>query len=149
MYTNLIGIKSKRVKNTVERGAVKKFAEAIGDNHPIFIDEQFGSNSRFGRNIAPPTFPQVFDYGTIDGFTLTIEGLIHGEQSYSYERPLFIGEEIFCYTKIIDYYEKTGSGGRLGFLLLASNGEDEEENTIFTSKGLIIITEEVRRMIEA
>ncbi|MBM6617921.1 MaoC family dehydratase N-terminal domain-containing protein [Bacillus suaedaesalsae] len=149
MFTSLIGVKSKRVKNTVERGAVKKFADAIGDNHPIYVDEQFGAESRYGQNIAPPTFPRVFDYGTIDGFQLTIDGLIHGEQTFHYERPLLIGEDIYCYSEILDYYDKTGSQGRLGFLLLASNGEDEQGKTLFSSKGLIIITEEVRRLTQA
>ena len=38
MFTELIGKRSIPVKNVVERGAVRKFAEAIGDTAPIYVD---------------------------------------------------------------------------------------------------------------
>ena len=111
MYTHLIGQKSNKVKNTVERGLVRRFAEAIGDPHPIYMDEETGKQSRYGANIAPPTFPRVFDYGTIEQLDLPKKGLIHGEQNYHYARPLLVGEEVYCWTEIKDYYEKAGSNG--------------------------------------
>src|SRR4051812_21214325 len=102
MFKESIGKRSKPVKNLVERGAVKKFAEAIGDLHPIFIDEEVGKKSRHDKNIAPPTFPRVFDYGVIEGLNLPAKGLIHGEQIYHYNRPLLVGEEVICYTEVKD-----------------------------------------------
>lgn len=84
----------------MERGAVKKFAEAIGDIHPIYFEEETGRNSRFRNNIAPPTFPRTFDYGVIEGLNLPNKGLIHGEQTFHYERPLLVGEEIVCYSEV-------------------------------------------------
>ncbi|WP_174734880.1 MaoC family dehydratase N-terminal domain-containing protein [Mesobacillus harenae] len=145
MFTEQIGKRSEKVKNTVERGAVKKFAESIGDMHPIYLDEETGAKSRYGRNIAPPTFPRVFDYGVIDELKLPNKGLIHGEQLYHYERPLLVGEELLCYSEVEDYYERTGSSGKMGILVLSSNGEDLNGNTIFTSRQVVIITEAVRK----
>lgn len=147
MFSQLIGKCSSKVLNTVERGAVKKFAHAIGDPHPIYLDIETGKKSRYGRNIAPPTFPWIFDYGTIDGLHLP-DKLIHGEQSYHYERPLFIGEELYCYMEVNDYYEKQGKNGLMGFLVLSSYGEDLSGNSIFSSKQVIIITEAVRKELE-
>jgi acyl dehydratase len=147
MFKQFIGKRSNKVRNIVERGAVKKFAEAIGDPHPIFIDEETGKLSRYKNNIAPPTFPRVFDYGVIEGLNLPNKGLIHGEQSYHYERPLIVGEEIVCYSEVKDYYEKTGKNGKMGFLVLTSSGEDMYGNTIFTSKQVVIITEAVRKVL--
>ncbi|MEH7382170.1 MaoC family dehydratase N-terminal domain-containing protein [Bacillus sp. JJ1533] len=145
MYKEFIGKQSARVKNVVERGAVKQFAEAIGDPHPIFIDEEFGNTSRYKTNIAPPTFPRVFEFGRIDGFVLPEKGLIHGEQVYKYERPLFVGEEIYCYSKVENYVEKKGSTGSMGFLTIRENGEDANGEQIFSSKLVVIITESVRK----
>ncbi|WP_099156874.1 MaoC family dehydratase N-terminal domain-containing protein [Virgibacillus ndiopensis] len=145
MFNEVIGKRSDKVKNIVERGMVKKFAESIGDSHPIFIDEVFGKESRYGQNIAPPTFPRVFEYGTIDELYLPNKGLIHGEQTYHYERPLLVGEEIYCYMEVADYYEKNGGNGLMGFIILKRYGEDSEENTIFTEKQVVIITETVRK----
>jgi acyl dehydratase len=145
MFAEHIGKCSNKVKNVVERGAVKKFAEAIGDPHPIYWDEETGKKSRYQRNIAPPTFPRVFDYGVIEGLKLPSKGLIHGEQRFHYERPLFVGEELYCYAKVEDYYEKQSSMGELGFLVITNYGEDPSGNVIFTSTSTIIITEAVRK----
>ncbi|WP_088072276.1 MaoC family dehydratase N-terminal domain-containing protein [Gottfriedia luciferensis] len=147
MFKAFIGKRSNSVKNVVERGAVKKFAEAIGDCHPIFVDEEFGKETRYKQNIAPTTFPRVFDYGKIENFHLPNVGLIHGEQIFEYKRPLFVGETIYCYTEIKDYYEKKGGHGFMGFLVLSDNGEDQGGNLVFTAKSIVIITEEVRKVL--
>ncbi|WP_028781824.1 MaoC family dehydratase N-terminal domain-containing protein [Thalassobacillus devorans] len=145
MLAHVIGKKSKPVKNVVERGAVKKFAESIGDLHPIFTCEETGKQSMYNNNIAPPTFPRVFDYGTIEELELPAKGLIHGEETFHYERPLIVGEEINCYAEVKDYYERKGKSGEMGFLLLKRYGEDLEGNLIFTEEQVVIITEAVRK----
>ena len=147
MFKDCIEKRSKPVKNSVERGAVKKFAEAIGDLHPIFIDEEIGKQSRYGTNIAPPTFPRVFDYGVIEGLNLPSKGLIHGEQIYHYKRPLLVGEEITCYSEVRDYYEKSGKQGDLGFLALKNYGTDAKGEIVFTADQLVIINDTVRKSV--
>jgi len=142
-----IGKQSDKVKNVVERGAVKKFAEAIGDLHPIFFDEDTGRLSRYKNNIAPPTFPRVFDYGAIEGLNLPNKGLIHGEQTFHYVRPLLVGEEVYCYSIVKKYFEKKGNFGQMGFLVLESFGEDSKGTTIFSSTSTIVISEAVRKVL--
>ncbi|WP_423802066.1 MaoC family dehydratase N-terminal domain-containing protein [Neobacillus sp. SAB-20_R2A] len=147
MFKDQIGKRSNKVKNAVERGAVKKFAEAIGDLHPIYFDEDAGRLSRYQKNIAPPTFPRVFDYGVIEDLYLPNKGLIHGEQSFHYERPLYVGEEIYCYSQVKNYFEKKGNFGEMGFLVMENCGEDSEGNVIFTSSSTVVISEAVRKVL--
>ncbi|WP_010281844.1 MaoC family dehydratase N-terminal domain-containing protein [Bacillus timonensis] len=147
MYKDFIGKQSAKIKNIIEWGAVKKFAEAIGDAHPIFIDEEFGKNSIYKTNIAPPTFPRVLEFGEIQGLVLPEKGLIHGEQVFKYKRPLLVGEEIYCYSKVENCVEKKGATGSMCFLTISENGEDVNGELIFTSKLVVIITEAVRRGI--
>jgi acyl dehydratase len=135
------------VKNVVERGAVKKFAEAIGDLHPIYFDEETGRKSRYQNNIAPPTFPRTFDYGEIEGLNLPNKGLIHGEQTFHYERPLVVGEVILCYSEVKKYFEKKGNFGEMGFLIVENVGEDLAGNTIFSSTSTVVISEAVRKVL--
>ncbi len=145
MLKVFIGKQSVKVKNVIERGAVKKFAVAIGDAHPIFIDEEYGKASRYKTNIAPPTFPRVLEFGNIEGLVLPEKGLIHGEQIFNYERPIRVGEVIYCYSKVENYVEKKGSTGSMGFLTISENGEDVKGELIFSSKIIVIITEAVRK----
>ncbi|MDF2790848.1 MAG: hypothetical protein K0S80_3949, partial [Neobacillus sp.] len=143
MFNETVGKRSNKVKNVVERGAVKKFAEAIGDLHPIYFDEEAGTNSRYQNNIAPPTFPRTFDYGVIVGLNLPNKGLIHGEQTFHYKRPLVVGEELLCYSEVKKYFEKKGNFGDMGFLVLESFGEDLAGNVIFSSTSTVVISEAV------
>ena len=147
MYNEFIGVTSDKVKNVVERELVRRFAESIGDLHPIYVDEETGRKSRYRNNIAPVTFPRIFKSGTIKGIKLPKKGLIHGEQSYHYERPLIVGEEVYCYSKIEDYYEKEGSSGKMGFLKMKRYGEDTNGKLIFTEESITIINEVVRRSL--
>ncbi|MEH7073181.1 MaoC family dehydratase N-terminal domain-containing protein [Neobacillus drentensis] len=147
MFKEQIGKQSNKVKNAVERGAVKKFAEAIGDLHPIYFDEETGRNSRYQANITPPTFPRTFDYGTIEGLNLPNKGLIHGGQTFHYERPLRVGEDILCYTKVKNYFEKKGNFGEMGFLVIENYGEDESGALIFSSTSTVVISEAVRKVL--
>ncbi|WP_066253642.1 MaoC family dehydratase N-terminal domain-containing protein [Neobacillus drentensis] len=147
MFKDRIGKQSNKVKNVVERGAVKKFAEAIGDLDPIYFDEETGENSRYKANLAPPTFPRTFDYGDIEGLNLPNKGLIHGEQTFHYERPLRVGEEVFCFAKVKNYFEKKGNFGEMGFLVIENYGEDVSGALIFSSTSTVVISEAVRKVL--
>lgn len=145
MLKESIGKRSDKVKNTIERGAVRKFAQAIGDPAPIFIDEQTGAASRYKQNIAPPTFPVTFDAGAIEGLDLPSKGLIHGEQIYHYTRPLVVGEDVYCWIEVKDYYEKSGNFGDMGFLVVVKNGESADGELLFTEERIVIINEAARK----
>jgi acyl dehydratase len=147
LFNDQVGKRSNKVKNVVERGAVKKFAEAIGDLHPIYFDEEAGRNSRYQNNVAPHTFPRTFDYGVIEGLNLPNKGLIHGEQTFHYKRPLVVGEELLCYSEVKKYFEKKGNFGEMGFLVLESFGEDLAGNVIFSSTSTVVISETVRKVL--
>ncbi len=79
LYDRFVGQRSETVKNLVEAGAVRKFAEAIADPNPLYVDETAAKRNRYGRLLAPPTFPRTFDYGHIEGLKLPAAGMIHGE----------------------------------------------------------------------
>jgi acyl dehydratase len=149
LYKEFVGLRSEPVKNLVERGPVRRFAEAIADPSPLYTDERMAAQSRYGRLLAPPTFPRTFDYGRIEGLELPSAGLIHGEFSISYERPLLVGDEILCSMQLKDSYDKRGRRGLLGFLVIERTGEDSDGERIFTTNDIVVVTEAVRRGIGA
>jgi acyl dehydratase len=147
LYEEFVGRSSEPVRNVVEREAVRLFAEAIADPSPLYRDEGAAKGSRYGRIIAPPTFPRTFDYGKVGGLELPSAGLIHGEFRVSYERPLLVGDELLCRLTLKDSYDKEGRRGLLGFLLFERTGEDPEGNLVFTTNDTVVVTEAVRRGI--
>lgn len=120
---------------------MRRFAEAIGDLNPLYVDETEASESRWGRRIAPPTFPRVFDFGTVDGVQMPSTGVIHGEQEYHYQRPLFVGEDLQCYTELTDVYEKKGKKGTMTFVVFRRVAEDGDGVEVVWSREVYILTE--------
>jgi len=147
-FGQFVGQRSEAVSNVVEKDDVCKFAEAIGDPNPLYVDEEAARASRYGRLLAPPTFPRTFEYGEVEGVGAPGQGLIHGEHRIRYERPLFVGEEVLCYAEVKDYYEKQGREGTLGFLISERVGESPEGEHIFSMLDTAILTPAMREGIE-
>jgi len=145
MWQELVGRRASPVRNPIERGAVRKFAEAIGDDNPLYYDEEEARQSRYGRLIAPPTFPITFDYGTIEGLALPAAGLIHGSQVFEYSRPIYVGEEFNCYGLLEKTFDKSGSMGAMTFLVFARIGEDDRGEEVFKMSATLIVSEAVKR----
>ena len=144
LYGEFVGISSEPVRNVVERDAVRLFAEAIADPSPLYRDGERAKRSRYGRLLAPPTFPRTFDYGRGEGLELPPAGLIHGEFRISYERPLLVSDKVLCRLRLKDSYDKEGRRGLLGFLLFERTGEDPDGNLVFTTNDTVVVTEAVR-----
>ncbi len=147
-FERFVGLASEPVENVVERGAVRKFAEAIGDMNPVYVDGEAAKKSVHGRPIAPPTFPRAFDYGSVAGVEAPDNGLIHGDHRIIYERPLFVGETVFCRVEVSEYFEKESRGGTLGFLVAERFGETPEGERIFAMRDTVILTPEMRAAME-
>ena len=112
----------------------------------MYVDEAAAKKSRYGRLLVPPTFPRTFDYGQIEGLELPAAGVLHGEFRISYERQLFVGEEVLCRMQLENSYDKQG---RRGLLVFGRIGEGPDGERIFTMNDVVVVTEAVRRVIEA
>jgi acyl dehydratase len=145
MWRSLIGARSKPKVNWIERGAVRRFAEAIGDPQPIYCDEDAASLSRYGGLIAPPTFAITLDYGEIEGLTLPSAGLLHGEQRIEARRPLRVGDRIIGESVLEDCYEKRGGRGLLTFVVVGQTGMAENGDLVVSLRRVLIVTEAAMR----
>jgi acyl dehydratase len=108
----------------VERGAIRRFAEAIGDPNPLFNDEQRARETRFGGIIAPPTFcrsmgspiPDVRVPALGDSF----RGL-DGGSDWEYFKPIHVGDRITVQTKLVDLKESEGRLGPMIFITMETS----------------------------
>ena len=125
---DLIGRESEVVLFEVERGAIRKFAEAVQDQTPQSLR----------GDIAPPTFPTTFRM-TIPGLAFDLARVLHGAQEYRYERPLRSGDRVRCRLRVADVYQRTGRLGEMTFLILAMDGTDESGSPIFTGTSTAIL----------
>ena len=83
----------------VGREHIRRFAEAIGDLHPAYLDAEAARALGHPDVIAPPTFLTVlnFRYATEGPIADPALGLdysmvVHGEQSFELHRPVRAGD---------------------------------------------------------
>lgn len=132
---NYEGWESETHTYEVEKGAVLKFIDAIGDDNPLYSNE-----STFRGLIAPPTFPITFNR---PGQRPTFEGVVgarlHGEQEFSYNRPLKVGETVNVKTSVTSVEEKQGRGATLTIIRLETVGTSLNEEPIYIAKQTAMI----------
>jgi N-terminal half of MaoC dehydratase len=125
---DLIGRESEVIVFEVERGAIRKFAEAVQDQTPECLR----------GDVAPPTFPTTFRM-TIPGLTYDLARVLHGAQEYRYERPLRAGDRVRCRVRVADIYQRKGRLGEMTFLILTMEGRDESGTSVFTGTTTAIL----------
>ena len=100
LNTDLIGKTYDEIDFVIERDAVNRFVDAIGERDPIYRDPEAAKAAGYAEQVAPPTFITVIQIQTSGQVVLDQElGLdysrvVHGEQAYRYERPLFVGDHL-------------------------------------------------------
>lgn len=130
---------------TVEAEHVAAFARALGDANPLYLDPRAARAGAFGTIVAPPTYPIAFMTQAMAGgmetfleLGLDFMTLVHGEQEFEYSRPIRAGERLTLTGRIADIYEKTGSSGRLDFVVLETEATDAEGKPVFFSRNTLI-----------
>jgi len=138
---NAIGRSSPPTLNEVEKGAIRRFAEALGDYNPIYYDEEYARALGYPTIVAPPTFPASFhsaaDLRELLG--VGIKSLLHAEQAFEYERPILAGDRIYVSTRVADVLERQGPAGKMDVALIQDEGRDEEGNLVFKARRTLVV----------
>ena len=130
---------------TVERGKIKEFARAIGDDDPLYLDDRVGAASAWGDIIAPPTFSITFRDEAADTAAFLkelgtdISRILHGEQEFEIFRPLQPGQSYLCRAKIVDIYEKSGRSGPMAFVVRETTIADGSNEIVATMRGVTVV----------
>ena len=119
----LIGVEDEPEVNEVEKGDIKRFAQAIGDSNPLWQDEEYARKSRYGKIVAPPTFLNIYGaYKHTDNYVRIgqFKRIVLGSNEFEFYKPIMAGDVITSVPKLSDIQEKqTKSGGTI--LLLISD----------------------------
>jgi acyl dehydratase len=82
----------------VSRVKIAEFADAIGDPNPVYRDTEAAKAAGYPDVVAPPTFAIVVSSAagrrilTDPGLGLNYAMVVHGEQGFSYSRPIVAGD---------------------------------------------------------
>jgi acyl dehydratase len=143
----LIGKTDAPVVFEVERGAIKKYADAVDDRNPLYWDEEYACNSRYGSLIAPPGFfgwpvtwtgAGPFDIKDSVG-NLALEAMskaglpfiLDGGAEFEFFLPVRAGDILINSSKLLDINERESKGTRMFFCIM--------ENTFTNQNGAIAL----------
>lgn len=138
---SFIGRKGGRSRVVIERGAVANFAKAIKDPNPVYLDPRAAEAAGLDGIAVPPTFLMaIASWGQFPELQPEDTGgpnplgdvvkeyhqqgglLLHGEQAFTYERPLKVGDVLDTETEVIDTYTK----GSMTFTVVETRYTDAE-----------------------
>ena len=131
--TQLMGKTGETVIMEVEKGAIKKFADAVGDRNPLYWDEEYARNSRYGSIVAPPGFlgwPLKWE-SAMPFFSELRQGLIDTVAGAGYSRILDGGIEF-------DFFQPVRSGDILASVPQVASIQERETKS---GKMILSITE--------
>lgn len=135
------GARSASATHEIEKGAIRRFAEAIGDKNPLCYDETYARSRGFRSLVAPPTFAFTLRPGSDVRAALALDwrNVLHGEQHFHYARPIVAGDLVTVHAEIVDLYSKSGRSGAMDFVVTDTTGSADDGALIYRARTVTVI----------
>jgi acyl dehydratase len=137
-----VGRESKPALNEVERGAIRRFAEALGETNPIYLDDAAARAAGYRGLVAPPTFALSLRAGSDlrDGLLVSPgTHLLQAEQSFEYARPIVAGDRLSVRSKVVEISQRATPTGPADVVVLEDEGRDESGELVYRSRSLWVV----------
>jgi acyl dehydratase len=101
------------------REKIREFANAIGDPDPAYRDPEAARTLGHPDVVAPPTFAVIVAFRGLDTIIgdadlgLDYSRVVHGDQRFSYQRPLRAGDRVTA-TAVVETVRSVGGNDILG-----------------------------------
>ena len=119
MREQAIHTESEPLTVEVEKGAIIKFAQAIGDENLLWNNDAAARGTRYGGLIAPPTFLRSWQLERPElPFELPFTRLLDGGSDWEYFQPVRPGDQITAVSRLTDLQERTG---RMGLMIIMTS----------------------------
>ena len=113
-----LGVESEPAVHEVERGSIRRFADAVGDPNPLYRDPDAARDAGYGGVIAPPTYLRaLMPDPALPPYPRPYAEVLDGGSAWRYFRPVQAGQRISVTWKLADAKEREG---RLGPMVIAT-----------------------------
>jgi N-terminal half of MaoC dehydratase len=126
----------------IERSRLQFFAKATGETRAEYLDLAAARSAGYVDLPAPPTFLMAaeLDSGASDRLLrdlgIPLSKLLHGEQSFTYHKPICAGDTITVSSKISDIYDK--KNGALEFVVKDSRAVNQRDELVAELRAIIV-----------
>ena len=132
----------------VEKGAIRRFADAVDDPNPLYWDEEYARNSRYGSIITPPGFfgwpiKEGGAMKTLDTFggPLARAGfprILDAGIEYEFFIPVRAGDILTAYTRVADITERAGRTGNMLIVTQESTYLNQNGDIVAKARSMLI-----------
>jgi acyl dehydratase len=138
----LIGTTTPPGINEVEKGAIRRYAEAVGDPNPLYSDVEYARHSKYKEIICPPGFfgwPAKVSVGAMEImapifeilFSAGLFRILDGGIDYDFFLPIRAGDTLIWYARFADAKERTSkSGERMVFITMELTFINQNGDTV-------------------
>jgi 3-hydroxybutyryl-CoA dehydratase len=127
---------SAKFTKTITEEDVMKFAEVSGDYNPLHTDPEFAKTQMFGEQVAHG----VISVGLISavlGMELFGPGILYGEQSVRFVKPVYFGDELTAVATVKEKYTK--KDGKLKFIRCTTQVLNQEEELVTDGEAVVMV----------
>ena len=108
----------------VERGSAQRYAVAVGDLNPLYLDDALARAAGFDAIVAPPGFFGWPVRQPSPSFSILVDDLrvaladagfpntLDGGGEFDFRIPIQAGQQLLCTRTLTDMRERNGSDGR-------------------------------------
>ena len=124
----------------VSRVKIREFAEAVGDRHPAYRDPAAAAKLGHPDVVSPPTFPIVISMPAADqvvrdpALGLDWSRVVHGDQKFTYRRPMRAGDRIVAVVKVESIKSLAGND----LITLITELQTEDGELVCTAHALLV-----------
>lgn len=126
----------------VEKGKIREFVQAIGDNNPVFLSKEEAIKEGYQDIPAPATFITVLmNWTGIIKPVLTSLGagpVVHGEEEYEYFNQIYAGDVLSGITKVASVQEKAGKSGIMNLITVETLFTNQNNEKVVKVRSLLI-----------
>ena len=151
----VVGLPTGKATITIERGPITQFATSVTDTNPIYRNKDAAKAAGFDDIPVPPTyffsgatfwgaFPeaQPADANPERNPTMEIIGklmskggiVLHGEEEFTYHKPVVVGDTIKSEGKVVDLYEKPAGDKTMTFLVTENEYRNQDGELVLTAR---------------
>jgi acyl dehydratase len=124
----------------VDRDHVVRFARAIGEDDPVYLDADAARAAGYPDQVAPPTFVttmQIMTSGQVvvdQELGLNYALVVHGEQEYRWSRAIVVGDVLTAVPRIADIYAR----GPHEYLVIEAEIRDASGELVVVSRTTLL-----------
>lgn len=136
-----VGVEREAGTYEIEKGMIRKFARAIGDANPRWLDEACAANRQYGCVIAPPTLMLTIGLDRIEQelTALPSMAILHGSTEMECHQAVKAGDNISVTIKLANLRERSGKDkSTMVFMTFELTYKNQRQELVATCRQTLI-----------